>query len=440
MSDYPDLISHGYQIEAELGRNREGGRITWKARAFGIASRSAVETETTVIIKQFCFAQANSSWSGYKAYSQEIEMLQKLSHPNIPQYLDSIETSDGFCLVQEYIMATPCSNFRPLNVAEIKSIASKTLDILIYLQQQTPPILHRDLSTDNILLTEELDVFLIDFGFSRLENQSLCGSSIFLGTPGFIAPEQVIQPTTASDVYSLGIVLVCLLAHEDIGEVLKFTVADDPYQINIDWLLSDLDSDFRSWLEKMTSAKVSQRFADARSAQQALRELDSSLTWVESESAAPLTNEPESGSNIQPKIVGGIAITTVAAIATWGINFAVSRVELTIVTVSIAILATVAIAVTQLGAATIAGSDSQAKIQGIVLSTIVPILLVGASSLIWGGSEAVIISGAIAPAEVLLLSYYWGQLPSKNTNKLAKASIWLSTIAIGIMFGLKLTN
>ena len=436
MSDYPDLISYGYQIEAELGRNREGGRITWKAKAFGIASRSAIETATTVVIKQFCFAQASSSWSGYKVYSQELETLQKLNHHNIPQYLDSIETSDGFCLVQEYIEATPCGDFRPLSISEVKSIATQTLDILIYLQQQTPPILHRDLSTDNILLTDTLDVFLIDFGFSRLENQSVSGSSAFLGTPGFIAPEQVLQATTASDLYSLGVVLVCLLAREDIGEVLKFTVADDPYQLNLDWLLSDLELDFRTWLEKMTNAKVSQRFADAQLAKQALRELDSSLTWVESESES-LTNNLEISSNIQPRIIGGIAITTVTTIATWGINFAASRAELTIVTVAIAVLATVAIAVTQLGAAEIAGSDSQAKIQGIALSTVVPILLVGASSLIWGGSEAVIICAAIAVAEVMLISYYWG-LQTKNINRLTKTTIWLSAIAIGITFGLKL--
>ena len=433
MSDYPDLISYGYQIEAELGRNREGGRITWKA--------NAINTSTTVVIKQFCFARISSSWSGYKAYSQEIEMLQKLRHPNIPQYLDSIETNDGFCLVQEYVEATPCRNFLSLSVAEVKSVASKTLDILIYLQQQTPPILHRDLSTDNILLTEALDVFLVDFGFSRLENQSLSGSSIFQGTPGFIAPEQVVRPTMASDIYSLGVVLVCLLARENIGEVLKFTVADDPYQLNLDWLLPDLERDFMTWLEKMTSAKVSQRFPDARSAKQALKELDSSLAWLETESSLDNeNNDRELTPRIEPKIMGGIAIAGATTIATWGINFAVTRTDLTIVTVAIAVLAAAAIAVTQMGAVTIAGSDDGAKIQGVAISTIIPILLVSASTLIWGRSEAVIICAAIAVAEVFLTSYYWGQLPAKNPNKLIKGSILLSAIASGIAFGLKLIS
>ena len=435
MSDYPDLIRYGYQVETELGRNREGGRITWKARVLDIASRSAIETATTVAIKQFCFAQANSSWSGYRAYSQEIAMLQNLNHPGIPQYLKSIETDDGFCLVQEYVLATPCSNFRSLNVAEVKEIADKILDILIYLQQQKPPILHRDLSTDNVLLSESLDVYLIDFGFSSLENQSISGSSLFQGTPGFIAPEQIIKPIKASDIYSLGVVLVCLLSDRNITEVSSFTDPDNPYQLDLEQLLPDLDPEFHAWLAKMTSAKVSQRFADALSAKQALKELDSALTWLENSADASLV-EDSNLSHLKPKLMGIVGITSVTAIATWGLNFAISRVELTFLTVTIAILATVAIAITQLGAATIANDDAQAKIQGIVLSTIIPILLVSASGLIWGMGEAIIISAAIAVAEVGLISYYWGQLPMKNPNQFVKSSLWLSAIAIGITCGL----
>ena len=53
-------------------------------------------------IKEFRFALADASWSGYKAYQREIEVLQQLDHPRIPRYLDSFETPQGFCLVQEY--------------------------------------------------------------------------------------------------------------------------------------------------------------------------------------------------------------------------------------------------------------------------------------------------------------------------------------------------
>ena len=426
MSEHLDLTSYGYQIKAELGRNREGGRITWKA--------IEIKTQKTVVIKQFCFAQANSSWSGYKAYSQEIAVLQKLSHPNIPQYLNSIETDNGFCLVQEYIDATSWHDFRQLTITEVKQIAEKILDILIYLQQQTPPILHRDLSTENILLDESLNVYLIDFGFSSLGSKEVAASSVFRGTPGFIAPEQIIKPTTASDIYSLGVSLVCLLAHKDITEVREFASADDPYQLNLKKLLPDIDRQFLSWLEKMTNAKVSQRFSDAQAAKNALLKLE--LPIVRSQDISTLA---PSSTYIKPKIIGVVAISVVTTFATWGVNFAISRVELSVTTVAIAILATLAIAVTQLGAATIVNSDPQAKTQGIALGVIMPAILVGVSSLIGGIESAVTISAAIAIAEIIVLSYSWVQLPSKIGN-LAQGGFWLSAIAIGIVLGLNLTN
>ncbi|MFM2311566.1 MAG: hypothetical protein RLZZ04_842 [Cyanobacteriota bacterium] len=433
MSGYPDLANYGYHIEAELGRNRQGGRITWKAKD--------VKTQKPVVIKQFCFAQANSTWSGYKIYGQELEVLQKLKHPNIPQYLNSIETDDGFCLIQEYIEANPCNVFRPLTVVEVKQVAAKLLDILIYLQQQSPPILHRDLSTGNILLDEHLNVYLIDFGFSSLGSKEVSASSIFQGTPGFIAPEQIIQPTMASDIYGLGVSLVCLLAHKEISEVRTFAMADNPYQLNLKQLLPELDRHERqllNWLKKMTNAKVSQRFPDAQAAKNALLEVDISdlslLAASESKASTMVTLSPDKF-YIKPQIITTIAIAAVTAIATWGIDFAASRIAVSIPMMLIAVVATIAISITQLGAATIVNSDPQAKFQGIALGVTIPVLLVGLSGLIWGIEQAVTISAAIALGEVVLLVYFGGQLPSKIGN-LAQGGLWVGAIAIGIALAL----
>jgi serine/threonine protein kinase len=87
MSIYPDFQAQGYQVIKELGRNREGGRITWLA--------TNINTGQQEVIKQFCFAQAGSSWSGSEAHEREIQVLKGLKHPGIPSYLSSFETSDG---------------------------------------------------------------------------------------------------------------------------------------------------------------------------------------------------------------------------------------------------------------------------------------------------------------------------------------------------------
>lgn len=425
MSFFPDLTSHGYQIETELGRNREGGRITWK----GID----LSTRKPVIIKQFCFAIVGSSWSGYRAYEKEIAVLQTLNHPRIPQYLDCIETKDGFCLIQSYIPALTLANFRQLTLSQIQQVALQILDILIYLQQHEPPILHRDLKPENILLDKDLNAYLIDFGFASLGSKEVSGSSVFRGTPGFIAPEQIIKPTTASDIYSLGVVLVCLLADRDIEEIRSLTSEDNPYQLEIDTLLPHLDRPLRDWLRKMTQVRVSERFADAMSAKQALVELDLPVPLkADLIQTAVFKNEliPQAG-------IATLAISGSCTIAVWGINFAASRLEATAVNLAIAVLAAVAVGVTQLGATAIVNWDRQARWQGFALGIIVPLLLVAASGLIWGIQEAVGICAAIAVTEILVVSYYWWQLPVWQ-RKILGISVWSSAIALGVFLGFKL--
>ena len=428
MSAYPDLLRYGYKIESELGRNREGGRITWK----GIN----LATQEIVVIKQFCFAQANSSWSGYKAYAQEIKVLQTLKHPRIPQYLDSIETKDGFCLIQEYVAAVNCSVYRTLTVSEVKQIALDILDILVYLQQQSPPILHRDLQPENILLDESLHAYLIDFGFSSLGSQEISSSSFFKGTPGFIAPEQIIQPTVASDIYSLGVTLVYLLTDGDLGKIRASASKDDPYQLSLKSLLPDLERQFLRWLEKMTNPKLSQRFPDALTARNALVKLNLP-------GSTPIKVIPSISNQlnllVEPKImVGTLAISGLTTIAVWMINFAYIRVELTIINIAIAILAVAASSVAQLGAVTIISSDQRTRLQGAALSIIIPAILVSASGIIWGIEEAVIISVAIAISEIFILSYCWWQIPDWKSSSIIKTSSWLSAIALGIILGLRL--
>ncbi|HEY9668448.1 MAG TPA: protein kinase, partial [Coleofasciculaceae cyanobacterium] len=94
MSNFPDFSKLGYQVIQELGHNHFGGRITYLA--------THTSTQQPVVIKQFQFAKVSSNWSGFKAYEREIQVLQGLNHPGIPRYLDSFETPDGFCMVQEY--------------------------------------------------------------------------------------------------------------------------------------------------------------------------------------------------------------------------------------------------------------------------------------------------------------------------------------------------
>ncbi|WP_019507761.1 serine/threonine-protein kinase [Pleurocapsa sp. PCC 7319] len=425
----PNLTNHGYEINTELGRNREGGRITWQ----GIN----LTNQQTVIVKQFCFATTDSSWSGYKAYEQEIQVLEKLNHPRIPRYLESIETEDGFCLIQEYKPASNLKNFRQLTLLEIKQIALELLDILIYLQQQNPPILHRDLKPENILLDQQLNVYLVDFGFASLGSREVSGSSVFQGTPGFMAPEQIIKPTLASDIYSLGITIVCLLTNKDITEIRNLASKDDPYQLDLKSLLPKLDRQFRHWLSKMTYSKASKRFPDALTAKNALL----SITVVpELQGKMTQTNVPQLTMLIKPKIMFGIlSISGLSTIAVKAILFADSRIEHTFINMAIAIIAAMVITITQLGAVQIVQADQQEKLEGFALTILIPVLLVSASGLLWGMGEAVGVTSGIIVAEIITVSYCWLQIPAWRTKSFQlRFATLLMAIASGITLGLKL--
>ncbi|MEH2389754.1 MAG: serine/threonine-protein kinase [Nostoc sp.] len=267
MNSYPDFSEHGYQVLRELGRNREGGRITWLA--------SKVNTGEQMVIKQFCFAQAGSNWSGFEAHQREIKVLQGLTHPGIPRYINSFATSDGFCLVQEYINAQSLAELvGKFEIEEVKQIAVKALEILRYLQILNPPVIHRDIKPENILVDEERNVYIIDFGFARIGSQEVAASSVFKGTPGFIPPEQMFKPTDATDLYALGVTLICLLTGIKSTRIDQLQDQDDPYLIKFHHLLPRLNLRFLGWLEKMVQPLQKNRFANAQSALEALKPLD----------------------------------------------------------------------------------------------------------------------------------------------------------------------
>jgi serine/threonine protein kinase len=266
MSIYPDFQAQGYEAIRELGRNREGGRITWLA--------TNLNTKQPEVIKQFCFAQAGSNWSGSEAHAREIQVLKGLDHPGIPSYLHSFETSDGFCLIQEYIHGSTLAEPRSFSPAEIKQIAIKILEILVYLQNRIPSVIHRDIKPENILVDEQINVYLIDFGFARIGSHDVAGSSVFKGTPGFIPPEQMFKPTNATDLYALGATLICLLTGIKSTKIDQLQDEDDPYLIKFRHLLPRLSLRFIGWLEKMVQPKQKDRFTNAELALESLKPLD----------------------------------------------------------------------------------------------------------------------------------------------------------------------
>jgi serine/threonine protein kinase len=260
---YSDFLTVGYQVIRELGRNPEGGRITYLA--------NNLKSQQKVVIKEFCFANTTADWSGVKAYEQEIKLLQQLNHPRIPHYIDSFEKPGFFYLVQEYKDAPSLGLKRCFHPQEIKQIAVSILEILVYLQQQCPGIIHRDLKPENILVDQQLNVYLVDFGLARLQDGKTELSTFVAGSLGFMPPEEQLGYvlTQASDLYSLGATLICLLTNTSAGDISK--LIDDNYRFNFQKLVPHINPLFGLWLKKMVEPNQKRRYANAADALQVLK-------------------------------------------------------------------------------------------------------------------------------------------------------------------------
>ncbi len=157
-------------------------------------------------------------------FQQEERILAALNHPNIARIYGGAVTDKGLpCFVMEYVEGTPLTEYvkaNSLGEEEKLNLFRKVCAAVSYAHQNL--VLHRDLKPANIRVTQEGEPKLLDFGIARLldpttaetENLTIVSSGVM--TPDYASPEQRRgeRMTTASDTYSLGIVLYELLAGE----------------------------------------------------------------------------------------------------------------------------------------------------------------------------------------------------------------------------------
>jgi serine/threonine protein kinase len=164
-------------------------------------------------------------WKQLDLFQREAQILENLSHPGIPKYIDSFEEDSAsdrsFFLVQE--LAAGASLEAMVNQGwradetEVSRIAKELLTILQYLGSRRPAVVHRDVKPSNIVIEGGKTggrVYLVDFGGvqAAAATGDMPGSTV-IGTYGFMAPEQfrgAAQP--ASDLYGLGATLLFMLS------------------------------------------------------------------------------------------------------------------------------------------------------------------------------------------------------------------------------------
>ena len=153
-----------------------------------------------------------------KCILREIEILKKLNHPNIVKLYDTIISDKNILLIQELVNGISLRDFYNKEIRNQKNISEKKYKILTLIFKQIfsafdyihkKNIFHRDIKLENILLTKNYEIKIIDFGFG-LYNPRNYLQKFFCGTPNYMAPEIIMKKEydgQKADMWSLGILL-----------------------------------------------------------------------------------------------------------------------------------------------------------------------------------------------------------------------------------------
>ncbi len=259
-----EIIHQKYRIIDILGQGGVG--ITYEAEDMKSSQR--------VALKALSLRRTDDA-KVLELFEREVQILAQLHHPAIPRYLDYFHINKRrkrfFYLAQQLAEGKSLAvliekGWQP-DEAEVKLIATQLLEILVYLQQLTPPVIHRDIKPQNIIRCDDGRVFLVDFGAVQdVYHNTLTGGSTVAGTYGYMAPEQFRGRTVlATDLYALGATLISLLTQK--------SPTDLPHRnLKIDFRPHvRVTQQFADWLERMIEPVAEDRFLSAEEALAVLR-------------------------------------------------------------------------------------------------------------------------------------------------------------------------
>lgn len=225
-----------YKLTELLG---EGGM-----GAVFLAERTDGEFEQQVAIK--LLKQGFVSKVALSRFVSERQILARLHHRYIAQLIDGGTTDEGMpYLIMEYVEGLPLLEYcqkKNLGLKERLQIFQNICSAVQYAHQHL--VIHRDLKPSNIMVTEDGSPKLLDFGISKLVSadgdEGQTQTEFRALTPAYASPEQIRgEPiSTASDVYSLGVILYELLTgkrpydtdSKNFSQIIKMISEDEPFR------------------------------------------------------------------------------------------------------------------------------------------------------------------------------------------------------------------
>lgn len=145
-------------------------------------------------------------------FKQEAELLCSLDHPGIVKFLNYVELPEGVFLIMEYVKGVTLEDYINKKnglIVEKKAypLINEILDAFAYAHSKG--IVHRDIKPSNIIIQPDGHIKVMDFGIAQIVSEASSDTSVTMGTPTYMSPEQVYgkDVNVRSDIYSLGVLI-----------------------------------------------------------------------------------------------------------------------------------------------------------------------------------------------------------------------------------------
>lgn len=197
------------------------------ARPLGVGGQGTAylaydrENQQEVVLKEFIlpvFVDVNVRRKSLESFEKEARILRQLNHEQIVQLIDFfVEDHRGY-LVLEHIDGNSLRELvlssGAMSEAKVRELAGQMCKMLSYLHGLTPPVVHRDFTPDNLILRKDGKLKLVDFNVAQQKESTATGTVV--GKHAYLPPEQFRgQPTTQSDIYSMGASLFFILTAQE---------------------------------------------------------------------------------------------------------------------------------------------------------------------------------------------------------------------------------
>ncbi|KAI3680587.1 hypothetical protein L6452_35360 [Arctium lappa] len=217
------VATNNFSIENKLG---EGG--------FGPVYRGKLQDGKEIAVKRL----SRNSGQGLVEFKTEVRLIIKLQHKNLVRLLGYCVKGTERLLIYEFMANNSLDTFlfddpnkcKELDWAKRANIVSGIAKGLRYLHEDSRlKIIHRDMKASNILLDDEMNSKISDFGTARIfgGNQMEANTNRIVGTYGYMAPEYAMEGlfSTKSDVYSFGVLLLEIISGQRNN---RFSYQDEP--------------------------------------------------------------------------------------------------------------------------------------------------------------------------------------------------------------------